>query len=39
LLGVGLRYSVLYVLQGRGVMLHALLDQLDDPEINVRRLR
>ena len=39
LLVVRLRYSVLYVLEGRRIMLHALLDQLADPETNVRRLR
>ena len=39
LLVVGLRYSVLSVLEGQRVMLHALLDQLADPKINARRLR
>ena len=39
LLVVGLRFSVLYVLEGQRVMLHALLDQLADPKINARRLR
>ena len=39
LLVVGLRYSVLYVLEGQRIMLHALLDQLADPEMNARRLR
>jgi plasmid stabilization system protein ParE len=39
LLVVGFRYSVIYVLDGRRVMLHALLDQLANPEINAQRLR
>jgi hypothetical protein len=39
LLVVGFRYGVLYVLEGQRIMLHALIDQLADPEINARRLR
>lgn len=33
------RYSVLYVVENRGVLLHALLDNLADPETMERRLR
>lgn len=32
------RYSVLYVVESRGIMLHALLDNFADPETMQRRL-
>lgn len=32
------RYSALYVVEGRGVLLHALFDNVADPEIMKRRM-